>query len=198
MRKVKVWAVSLLTIVSTVLCSTMPVYAMEKNCHEGNGVATDRNHKPFACGFDTNMHDPYRSDIEYFDYSDYDYWLGEDDDKESEGSCLGIVIKDAQIEGIVDIISGAYVEEIKPNTPVSVCGLTDGDLITGIDNHDITCAEDLVNYLRTISPYSKVTLEITWVNSKGYYKTTKYKTRTLDTRIFPNFGTYNTDVNSYE
>ena len=124
---------------------------------------------------------------------------------EEEESCLGIVVHDEKIEGIVDIISGAYVDEIIPNTPVSTCGLDVGDLITAVNGDEITTAQELSTYLiENVEPYEKVTITVTLTNARGYYKTIDYTTRTVDRSIFRNYEYQNeytyTDeyANSYE
>ncbi len=92
---------------------------------------------------------------------------------------LGILVEDSEIEGIVDIIPGAEIKEILPNSMASKAGLNKGDLITAFNGYPVESAEDLIYYVSHTHPYEQVTITITLVNSCGYYKTIDYTVVTV-------------------
>lgn len=98
---------------------------------------------------------------------------------EQERGYLGIIVSDSSIEGIVDRVSGVYVEKIIEGSPASICGLDKGDLITEINGETVRNAKELRDYLSEIAPYEKVTLTITLLNDRGYYKEITYYTTTV-------------------
>lgn len=103
---------------------------------------------------------------------------------------IGVVVSDGYAEGLVDRISGAYVEEVMADGPAYNAGISVGDLITEVNGKEIKNKQELVYEISKCKPFDTITLTITLVNSRGYYKEMDYTMRMIDK------ATYNRVVQS--
>ena len=76
--------------------------------------------------------------------------------------------------------TGAEVLQVQPGTPADEAGIKAGDVIVGIDHHDVASAESLTGYVRQYQAGDKI--ELTIVRS-GKELTV---TATLTTRVETN------------
>ncbi len=100
-----------------------------------------------------------------------------------EQGYLGLLVSNDSIEGIVDRISGVYVYDIIEGSPASLSGLNNGDLITAINGNTVRNITELREIMQDIKPYDTVTVTITLLNDRGYYKTINYTTTTVEYSI---------------
>ena len=102
---------------------------------------------------------------------------------QQERGYLGLLVSNDSIEGIVDRVSGVYVYNIIKGSPASLSGLNNGDLITAINGNTVRNTTELREVMQDIKPYETVTVTITLLNDRGYYKTITYTTTTVEYSI---------------
>ncbi len=71
---------------------------------------------------------------------------------------LGISVSDAATNSRLDLAEGAQVREVTNASTAQKAGLHTGDVITKVDDHQITGADSLVATIRSYRPGDKVTL----------------------------------------
>jgi putative serine protease PepD len=71
---------------------------------------------------------------------------------------LGISVSDAATNSRLDLAEGAQVREVTNASTAQKAGLHTGDVITKVDEHQITGADSLVATIRSYRPGDKVTL----------------------------------------
>ena len=102
---------------------------------------------------------------------------------ESERGYLGIQAgKDVTSEhaALFGISAGVYVNSVEEDSPADKAGIEAGDIITKIDDTDITCMTDLTGYLSYTKAGTKVTVTVERASRRGYE--TKEITVTLGNR----------------
>ena len=84
--------------------------------------------------------------------------------KEFEEATIGIFAYDKEVIPYLDsnlsFDTGIYVAEISKNGPSDKAGLNEGDIITKIDNIELSKMNDLKSYLYTKNPGDEVNLSI--------------------------------------
>lgn len=77
---------------------------------------------------------------------------------------LGVQIRDLEhIEARyyeLDEPNGALVQGVQPDTPAEKAGVVSGDVILGVDEHDVVGTRDLIDYVAALAPGEGVELEI--------------------------------------
>lgn len=77
---------------------------------------------------------------------------------------LGVQIRDLEhIEARyykLDEPNGAQVQSVQPDTPAEKAGVEFGDVILGVDDHDVVGTRDLIDYVAALAPGERVELEI--------------------------------------
>ena len=77
---------------------------------------------------------------------------------------LGVQIRDLEhIEARyykLDEPNGAQVQSVQPDTPAEKAGVEFGDVILGVDDHDVVGTRDLIDYVAALAPGESVELEI--------------------------------------
>ncbi len=77
---------------------------------------------------------------------------------------LGVQIRDLEhIEARyykLDEPHGALVQGVQPDTPAEKAGVVSGDVILGVDDHDVVGTRDLIDYVAALAPGEGVGLEI--------------------------------------
>ncbi len=77
---------------------------------------------------------------------------------------LGVQIRDLEhIEARyyrLDEPNGALVQGVQPDTPAEKAGVVSGDVILGVDDHDVVGTRDLIDYVAALAPGEGVELEI--------------------------------------
>src|SRR6185295_16118033 len=65
---------------------------------------------------------------------------------------LGVVVTPLsdQLAAYFGVKDGVLVSEVQPNTPAATAGVKAGDVITGVNGHAITSAQDVINEVREI------------------------------------------------
>lgn len=56
--------------------------------------------------------------------------------------------------------NGALVRSVEPDTPAEKAGVESGDVILGVDDHDVVATRDLIDYVSALAPGEGVELEI--------------------------------------
>ncbi len=56
--------------------------------------------------------------------------------------------------------NGALVQSVEPDTPAEKAGVESGDVILGVDDHDVVATRDLIDYVAALAPGEGVELEI--------------------------------------
>lgn len=74
---------------------------------------------------------------------------------------LGVSVGDSQFSDG----SGAEVSRVGSDTPADGAGIASGDLITGIDGHDVSSASDLTRVMAPYGPNDRV--RVTWTDDAG-------------------------------
>ena len=74
---------------------------------------------------------------------------------------------------------GALIQRVEPDTPASEAGLEAGDIILRVDEHNVKTTRDLIDYVSSKTPGSKVELEVLR-NRRTLSKTVTLKERDLD------------------
>lgn len=90
---------------------------------------------------------------------------------ESEQGYLGIQAgRDitSDYASLFGISAGVYVNEVEENSPADDAGLEAGDIITKIDDTDITSMSDLKNFLSYTKAGTKVTVTVQRASRRGY------------------------------
>ncbi len=87
-----------------------------------------------------------------------------------EHGWLGVEITDGEIEGLVDIIHGAYITDVLNYSPAYEAGIRPGDLVTEINGIEVRNAKELISELQKTHPGEEVFLRTTLINEKGYYR----------------------------
>ena len=77
---------------------------------------------------------------------------------------LGVQIRDLEhIEARyykLDEPNGALVQGVQPDTPAEKAGVESGDVILGVDDHEVVGTRDLIDYVAALAPGEGVELEI--------------------------------------
>ena len=78
---------------------------------------------------------------------------------------LGVQIRDLENHDEaryykLDEPNGAFVSNVQPNTPARKAGVKAGDVILGVDDHDVVGTRDLIDYVAALPPGAGVELKI--------------------------------------
>jgi putative serine protease PepD len=87
------------------------------------------------------------------------------DGKQATHALIGVSVGDAQDK--LGLPGGALVGEVTSGSAAAESDLKAGDVITAVDNHDITDSDTLVAIVRTYRPGDTVTLTVTGSTSNG-------------------------------
>jgi serine protease Do len=69
---------------------------------------------------------------------------------------------------VPDSVKGAVIESVRPGSPAEDAGLTPGDVILGVDRHQVEDADSFVNQLHS-TPAGKDVLLLVWANGGQSY-----------------------------
>ncbi len=100
----------------------------------------------------------------------------------SPANALGVTVKDGQVEGIVDIIHGIYVEDVEDDSPVKKAGIKPGELISAVNGKDVKNTDEFYGKISYTEPGDKLILTTTYTTQRGLYKETDYIVRMPDFR----------------
>ena len=71
---------------------------------------------------------------------------------------LGISVSDVASNSNTDLVEGAQVREVSNGSTADDAGLQTGDVITKVDDHQVTGADSLVATIRSYRPGDEVTI----------------------------------------